>query len=42
MGGSDPSNLTLLVAKSLSQISGIDVKLILGPFYKNKIKLKKL
>ena len=41
MGGADPDQLSLIVLKSILDISNISIRIILGPFYKNKYKIYK-
>lgn len=41
MGGSDISNLTLLVLKSIIKLQNLSIKVIIGPFFTNTNKLKK-
>jgi UDP-2,4-diacetamido-2,4,6-trideoxy-beta-L-altropyranose hydrolase len=42
MGGSDPTNLTLVVLKSLINLSDIQITVIIGPFFKNTRKITEL
>jgi UDP-2,4-diacetamido-2,4,6-trideoxy-beta-L-altropyranose hydrolase len=42
MGGSDPNELTLKVVNSIIDLKNINLKIIIGPFYKNLKKLEKL
>ena len=39
MGGVDPENLSLLILKSISSITNIEITVILGPFFKEKPKI---
>lgn len=42
MGGSDPNNLTYRVLKAIKEINNIRVTVIVGPFFKHMVQLKKL
>jgi len=42
MGGSDPKNFSLFILKSLLDIKNIKIKIILGPFNKNKKSILKI
>jgi len=42
MGGSDPKNLSLMVTKSLSDLNNLNIKIILGPFFKKFKELYRL
>lgn len=42
MGGSDSNELTLRITKSIMDLKNIDIKIIIGPFYKDLKKLRNL
>ena len=39
VGGSDPHELSLIVAKALQKIDNIKITIIIGPFFENSVKL---
>ena len=42
MGGSDPTNLSLLILKSILDLPNVKITVIIGPFFKNSKELFKL